>query len=170
MVFSEIIKEYNLNLIDLNCLLEEKIELEISNFLYENHLNLKLNSRDLRNIFKHFILKEILFVLDQEYDNILFFNSNFNLKYLHFTFNEEECIAIINDILKKSTKIFNFLLHEPIKDVKNDLKSIYKLKIIVKNKKTTDFRKIRTYIQNSNLTELSDKIKNNLQTMLSLNK
>lgn len=170
MVFNEIIKEYNLNIINLTEIIREKSELEISNFLYENNLQLKLNSRDLNNIFKHFLLKEILSYLDQELDNILIFDPNFNLKYLHLTFNEEECKLIINKILEKSIKIFNFAIHDPVDCSQKDLKLIYKFKILIKNKKPTNFKKIKTYTETSNLTELSNKIKNNLQTKLALNK
>lgn len=170
MIFNEIIKEYNLNLVNLNEIIREKVELEISNFLYENNLDLKLSSRDLNNIFKHFLIKEILHYLNSDLDNILFFNPDFNLKYLQSTFNEEECRTIINKILKKSTKIFNFLIYEPILSSEKDLKLIYKLKLLLKNKKPTNFKKIKTYTESSNLTELSNKIKNNIQTKLSLNK
>ena len=64
-------KEYNLNLIDLNKLLSDKIELNISNFIYDNNLTLSLSSRDFNYICKHYFLSEILDSLQENYNNII---------------------------------------------------------------------------------------------------
>ena len=54
-------KEYNLNLIDLNKLLSDKIELNISNFIYDNNLTLSLSSRDFNYI------DDIIYVIKKNY-------------------------------------------------------------------------------------------------------
>lgn len=171
MVFNIKLKEYNLNIIDLNTLLPEKIDLEISNFLYENNLKLNLNSRDLNNIFKHFIINEILLQFDKNYNNILIFNSNFNLKSLNLFFDEEVCKIIIHKIINKSIKIFNFnVFSYSTEELLIDTQLIYKLKQIIENKPQTNFKKIKEYTKKNNLKHLEAKIKNSLQTKLILNK
>jgi hypothetical protein len=170
MIFNHEIKEYNLNLISLNLLLSEKIELEISNFLYENNLKLNLNSRDLNNIFKHFIINEILSQFNQNFDNILVFNPNFSLKFLQISYEEEACKAIIHKILDKSIKIFNFNVFLLSEELNVDTQLIYKFKKILQNKPETNFKKIKEYTEKNNLKNLESKIKNSLQTKLLLNK
>jgi hypothetical protein len=170
MVFNHEIKEYNLNLISLNLLLSEKIELEISNFLYENNLKLNLNSRDLNNIFKHFIINEILSCIKPDYDNILIFNPDFNLKILQISYEENACKAIIQKIIDKSIKIFNFNIFFISDQIKIDTQLVYKFKKILQNKPQTNFKKIKEYTEKNNLKHLESKIKNNLQTKLLLNK
>jgi len=170
MIFNHEIKEYNLNLISLNLLLSEKIELEISNFLYENNLKININSRDLNNIFKHFIINEILSHFKQNIDNVLVFNQELNLKILNLTFEEEACKAIIHKILNKSIKIFNFNVFVISEELSVDTQLIYKLKKILQNKPETNFKKIKEYTEKNNLKHLEAKIKNSLQTKLLLNK
>lgn len=170
MIFNHEIKEYNLNLISLNLLLSEKIELEISNFLYEHNLKLKLNSRDLNNIFKHFIINEILSQLKENLDNILIFNPEFSLKILNLTFEEEDCKSIIHKIFNKSIKIFNFNVFFLSDQLNVDTQLIYKLKKTLQNKPETNFKKIKDYTETNNLKHLEAKIKNSLQTKLILNK
>ena len=170
MIFNHEIKEYNLNLVSLNLLLSEKIELEISNFLYEHNLKLNLNSRDLNNIFKHFIINEIIFQLKQNLNNILVFNPQFSLKILNLTYDEEACKAIIHKILDKSIKIFNFNTFILSGELNIDTQLIYKLKKTLQNKPETNFKKIKEYTEKNNLKDLELKIKNNLQTKLLLNK
>jgi len=170
MIFFHEFKEYNLNLIFLNSLLSEQIELNISNFLYENNLNLKLNSRDLKNIFKHFILDNIIKQIKINYDNILLINFNYNLKYLNITFEEEACKAIINDILKKSIKIFNFNFFESQYEKIDDLQLIYKLKSCIQNKNKLNYKKMVDYTKKNNLSHLNLKLKNCLETKRLLNK
>jgi hypothetical protein len=170
MVFTHEFKEYNINLIFLNSLISEEIELNISNFLYENNLSLNLSSRDLKNIFKHFIIDNIIKQIKIDYDNILIINYNFNLKYLNSCFDEEFCIPIIIDILKKSIKIFNFNVFETQNEKMTDLQLIYKLRSCIQNKNKFNYKKIIDYTQKNNLSHLNLKLKNCLQTKRLLNK
>jgi len=170
MILNKEFKEYNINLIFLNSVLSENIELDISNFLYENNLNLTLKSRDLNNLFKHFIIDNIIKQIKPELDNIFIINFNYNLKYLQLSFDEEDCKTIINKILKKSIKIFSFNIFESENTETSDLHFILKLKKCIQNKSITNFKKIRQYTEDNKLTQLSSKLKFNIKTKLLLNK
>lgn len=156
------IPEYNLNIINLNYLLSEKIELDISNFLYSNNLlTLKLNNRDLKYIFKHFILQNILNSLKEEYHNIFVFNFSFKLKYLNNYYIEEDCNITLSDILKKSSKIFKFILFPVENNFLIDKNIIYNFKKIIENKKKINYANAKKFCENNKLTEICDNLKNN---------
>jgi hypothetical protein len=163
------IPEYNINLINLNYLLNDKIELNIANFLYDNNLNLKLNSRDLNNIFKHFIISEIIANFKTNYNNILIFNFSYNLKYLQ-NFDESLCTIILNRIIEKSSKIFNFLLFTVEKNIIVDKNLIYQFKQIIEKRKKNNFNSAKKFCEKSNLTDLLDKVKNSSKTKLIMSK
>ena len=71
MFFNIIIKEYNINIINLNKLLNDNIETEIGNFLFDNNLSLKVNSRDLNKIILHYINNEIINNIKEDYNFFL---------------------------------------------------------------------------------------------------
>ena len=156
------IPEYNINIINLNSILSEKIELEISNFLYSNNiLDLKLNSRDLRYIFKHFIISNILSSLKEDYHNIFIFNFSYNLKYLNNYYIEEDCNIILSDILKKSSKIFKFIIFPVEKNFLIDKNVIYNFKKIIENKKKINYANAKKFCETNKLKEICSNLKNN---------
>lgn len=164
------IPEYNLNVINLNSLLLNEIEIKISNYLYENKLSLQSNSRDCNKIFKHFIFNEMLSSLHPDYKNVFIINYNYITNHLKDYFQQEESKKIINDIFKKSIKIFKFIIFEVNDNVIIDKNLIYNFKCLVEKHKKIDIKMIHEYCSNNDLTHLSLKIKNNPKTKLLLYK
>ncbi len=164
-------KEYNLNLIDLNKLLSDKIDLNISNFIYDNNLTLSLSSRDLSNICKHFILNEILNALQENYNNIIIFNTSFNLNHLSNYFNKEDLIIYLSELIKKSSKVFNFILFEyKNSDLFVDVNLLYKLKLLTEKRKKLNYNKIKKFCQDNKLRHLNNKLENHTKTKMILHK
>jgi hypothetical protein len=155
------IPEYNLNIVNLNYILSEKIELDISNFLYSNNLKLNINSRDLKYIFKHFIILNILNSLKQEYHNIFIFNFSYNLKYLNNYYIEEDCNIILSEIIKKSSKIFKFIVFPIEKNFLIDKNIIYSFKKIIENKKKINYANAKKFCETNKLKEICSNLKNN---------
>jgi hypothetical protein len=155
------IPEYNLNIVNLNYILSEKIELDISNFLYSNNLKLNINSRDLKYIFKHFIILNILNSLKQEYHNIFIFNFSYNLKYLNNYYIEEDCNIILSEILEKSSKIFKFIIFPIEKNLLIDKNIIYSFKKIIENKKKINYANAKKFCETNKLKEICSNLKNN---------
>jgi hypothetical protein len=147
---------YNLNIINLNKLINEKISVEMNNFLYDNNLTeLSYSSKDYSKITNHFIMKNLLETMNENYNNI-------------FLYNKEPTFDVyINKIVK--------LLHLNLFEFKEiplllDLNLIYELKCLAENKKPIDMKKVKAFCKKNNLTQLSDNIKNNLKTKLVLHK
>ncbi len=164
-------KEYNLNLIDLNKLLSDKIELNISNFIYDNNLTLSLSSRDFNYICKHFFLNEILLSLEENYNNIIIFNSSFEVKYLNNNFNKEDIIIYLSELIKKSSKVFNFILFEyQNSNLFVDVNLLYKLKTLSEKRKKINYNKIKKFCQDNKLKHLHDKLENHVKTKMILHK
>lgn len=153
---SEICNLYNLNIINLNKLINEKISIEINNFLYENNLiDLSQKSRDFKRICNHFIINNILNVINENYNNIFLYDNN----------------SIYNDFIAKIVKLLHlniFIIPElPLLMDKN---VIYELKCLAENKKTINIQKVKVFCEKNSLTHLTDKIKNNPKTKLILHK
>jgi len=157
-----IFEEYNLNIININNLFSNKIELNISNYLYDNNLNLKENNKDLNYIIQHFLISEILNTLNINYKNVIIYNNVFNFKYLNNNFNEEVLNIIIKKILKKSSKNFKFCLFE-LDDALffNNKNLIFELKKISDCKKKIDFVKLNEFCLNNRLKEIKNKLTDN---------
>ena len=106
MFLNVILKEYNINIINLNYLLQENVETVIGNYLFDNNLKLKINSRDLSNIILHFLNEEIIKHLKEDYNNILIFNPEYELKTLHNLYVEEDCKLLLQKLMKKYRLLF----------------------------------------------------------------
>jgi hypothetical protein len=158
MFLNLIIKEYNINIINLNYLLQENIETEIGNYLFDNNLKLKINSRDLNKLIFHFLNEEIIKQLKEDYNNILIFNPEIKLKTLHNLYAEEDCILLLQKIIKKSTKIFNYSLFEISTNFVIDNNSIYSLKKFLQQKKSINYKKLKSFCESSNLRFLGEKV------------
>lgn len=170
MFLNLIIKEYNLNIINLNYLLNHSIETELGNFLYNNNLNLKVNSRDLKKLTIHFINSEILKQLNDSYKNVLIFNYNHSLTSLHHIFEENQIKELIHNCINKSIKTFcySFLEINTTFEVNQD--TIYNLKLLSESKKTINYKKLREYCKSSDLISLSKKIESDTQIKMILHK
>jgi hypothetical protein len=163
------IKEYNINIINLNYILNENIELELSNFLYNNNLKeLSLKSRDLKKITTHFVLNEILNNYKLNYNNILIFNKTYNLKIMSSFFDENEYITYINNILVNLIEKFKLSYFEIQNSFVVDINTIYKLKQIIESNNKINYEKAKDYCKKTNLTFLEDKLTNNLKTKIIL--
>jgi len=147
---------YNLNIINLNKLINEKIYVDISNFLYENNLiELYYKSKDYKKITNHFIMKNLLDSMNENYNNIFLYSKDPNF---------DTYIFKIFKLLKLN---FFELTEIPLL---LDKHLIYELKCLTENKKPIDMKKVRLFCEKNNLTQLSDNIKNNLKTKLVLHK
>lgn len=152
------IKEYNINLINLNYLLQENIETVIGNYLFDNNLKLKINSRDLNKLIFHFLNEEIIKQLKENYNNILIFNSEIKLKTLDKLYAEEDCILLLQKIIKKSSKIFNYSLFTISTTFEVDNNFIYSLKKFLQVKKIINYKKLKNFCETSNLRFLGEKV------------
>jgi hypothetical protein len=162
MFLNVILTEYNINIINLNYLLQEKIETLIGNYLFDNNLKLKINSRDLSKIILHFLNEEIIKHLKEDYNNILIFNPEYELKTLHNLYAEEDCKSILHKIIKKSTKIFNYSLFQISTNFVIDNNNIYSLKKFLQNKKSINYKKLKEFCKTSNLRFIGKKVEEDL--------
>lgn len=158
MFLNLIIKEYNINIINLNYLLQENIETVIGNYLFDNNLKLKINSRDLNKLIFHFLNEEIIKQLKENYNNILIFNSEIKLKTLDKLYTEKDCILLLQKIIKKSSKIFNYSLFEISTSFEIDNNFIYSLKKFLQAKKSINYKKLKNFCETSNLRFLGEKV------------
>jgi len=153
---SDIYNLYNLNIINLNNLINDKIYIDISNFLYENNLiDLYYKSKDYKKIKNHFIMKNLLETMNENYNNIFLYSKDPNF---------DDYIFKIVKLLK-----LNFFQLTEI-PLLLDKHLIYQLKCLAENKKTIDMKKVKAFCEKNDLTQLSDNIKNNLKTKLVLHK
>jgi hypothetical protein len=154
---SEICNLYNLNIINLNDLINKKIHIEIENFLYDNNLVfLSKESRDRIKIYKHFIITNILNVINENYTNIFLYSEDNNP-------NKDYPVSNI-------MKVLNLNVFEYSNSTEIDNNTFYKFKSLADNKKTVNIKKIKQFLEKNELNQLSDKIKNNVKTKLLLYK
>jgi hypothetical protein len=160
----EISELYNLNIINLNKLLKEKISVEIDNFLYENNLkDISKSSKDYNKIFKHFFIKNLIDNIKINYDNIFVLQKDEkDLILTNFSAKIIEYIKTLN----LNLYIFD---NENIDD-SNDLNYIYKFKTFLKKKKKPNLKKIQTFFEKNELTYLTDKLKNSMKIKMLLHK
>jgi hypothetical protein len=152
----DIYKLYNLNIIDLNKLIYDKIYIDISNFLYNNNLiNLYNKSRDYKKITNHFFIKHLLEVMKENYNNIFLYKKDSNF----------------DDYIFKIVKLLKLNLFE-LKEIPLilDLNLIYELKSLAENKTNIDLKKVKLFCEKNDLTQLSSIIRNNPKTKLLLHK
>jgi hypothetical protein len=170
MFLNVTLKEYNINIINLNYLLQENIETVIGNYLFDNNLKLKINSRDLNKIILHFLNEEIIKHLKEDYNNILIFNPEYELKTLHNLYSEKDCKDILQKIIKKSTKIFNYSLFEIFTNFVIDNNNIYMLKSLLQNKKNINYKKLKEFCESSTLRFIGKKVEEDLSLKKLLHK
>ena len=148
--------------INLNYLLQENIETIIGNYLFDNNLKLKINSRDLNKLIFHFLNEEIIKQLKENYNNILIFNSEIKLKTLDKLYAEEECKLLLQKIINKSSKIFNYSLFEISTTFEIDNNFIYSLKKFLQQKKSINYKKLKEFCNSSNLRFIGKKVEEDL--------
>jgi hypothetical protein len=170
MFLNLIIKEYNLNIINLNYLLNNSIETELGNFLYNNNLNLKINSRDLKKLTIHFINYEILKQLNDSYKNVLIFNYDYSLISLQHIFDENQLKDLIHKCINKSIKTFGYSLLQINTTFEVNQDTIYNLKLLSESKKIINYKKLKEYCKSSDLISLSKKIESDTQIKMILHK
>ena len=170
MFLNVILKEYNINIINLNYLLQENVETVIGNYLFDNNLKLKINSRDLSNIILHFLNEEIIKHLKEDYNNILIFNPEYELKTLHNLYVEEDCKLLLQKLINKSSKIFNYSLFEISTTFEIDNNFIYSLKKFLQQKKSINYKKLKEFFNSSNLRFLGKKVQEDLSLKSLLHK
>jgi hypothetical protein len=153
---SDIYNLYNINIINLDNLIKNKIYIEISNFLYDNNLlQLCDKTRDYKKIVNHFIIKNLLDVMHDAYNNIFLYS-----KTIQF-----------HDYFLKIGKLLHLNFVEiPELPILVDKHLIYQLKCLVENKKPINFKKVEEFCKKNSLVQITDKIKNNPKTKLILHK
>lgn len=170
MFLNLIIKEYNLNIINLNYLLNNNIETELGNFLYNNNLKLKVTSRDLKKLTIHFINFEILKQLNDSYKNVLIFNYDHSLNSLHHLFEDNDIKNLIHKCINKSIKTFGYSLLQINTTFEVNQDTIYNLKLLSESKKTINYKKLKEFCKSSELISLSKKIESDTQIKMILHK
>lgn len=165
-MYSDIYSLYNLNIINLNKLIKEKISIELDNFLYNNNLTeIALNSRDYKKICNHFFINNLINVLKEGYNNILLYDEKIDS-------------TIFSSFVKSITKLLQLNLFNVNFDSNSeldiplnmDINLIYEFKAMAESKKTINMKKVRAFCERNDLTQLSDNIKNNIKTKLVLHK
>jgi hypothetical protein len=153
---SDIYNLYNLNIINLNELIDKKISIQINNFLYENNLmSLTEKSRDYNKICNHFIIKNIIDVINENYNNIFLYKNE----------------VIYNDYIVKICSLLKLnLFIAPEIPFLIDINVIYQLKSLAESKKNINLKKVHQYFEKYSLTHLTDNLKNNPKTKLILHK
>jgi len=151
---------YNLNIINLNKLIIDRIDINIKNFLYDNNLlSLKENSKDIKKIYNHFIISSFLEVLNENYKNIFIFT----------IIKEEEFIIYNNYISNLSARLnLSILIFEKSEEI--NINTVYKIKAYLENKKSVDIIKVRKFLEKNDLTALKEKFSKNIKIKLLLNK
>jgi hypothetical protein len=153
---SDIYSLYNINIINLDNLVNDKIYIEISNFLYEhNLLQLCNTTRDYKKIVNHFVMKNLLDVMHDTYNNIFLYSKT---------------ILFYEYILKISKLLHLNFVEIPELPILVDKNLIYQLKCLAENKKPINFKKVEEFCKKNSLTQITDKIKNNHKTKLILHK
>ncbi len=172
-----LLKEYNLNLIDLNSLIEEDISFEIYRFILTNSLNLKLNSTDSKRIFLHFILKKIINEENILYNNIYILNDLQKINYLNCYFDEKNTIDFYNKLIKliKLNFNLNFVINKEINfsNLKNsNFNEIYKIQNLIEkeNFKTKNLQKSKKFCEKNGLMEIYSVLLNNRSKIFKLSK
>jgi hypothetical protein len=170
MFLNLVIKEYNLNIINLNYLINNSIETELGNFLYNNNLKLKVNSRDLKKLTIHFINSEILKQLNESYKNVLIFNYEYSFNSLHHLFDEKELKLLFQKSIEKSIKTFGYSLFQIHTSFEINQETIYKLKLLSESKKLVNYKKLKEFCKDSELISLSKNLESNTQIKMILHK
>jgi hypothetical protein len=153
---SNIYSLYNINIINLDNLINDKIYIEISNFLYEhNLLELSNTTRDYKKIVNHFVMKNLLDVMHDTYNNIFLYSKT----------------ILFYDYALKISKLLHLNFVEiPELPILVDKNLIYQLKCLAENKKPINLKKVEEFCRKNSLTQITDKIKNNPKTKLILHK
>lgn len=172
-----ILKEYNLNLINLTSLIENEIVIEINNFIIINNLNVSLSSKDTKRIFLHFLLKKIINEENIIYDNVFIYNDLSNIKSLNLIFDQKNTIDFFNKMIKLIKSNFNitFLIKKEINfnKIQNlDFNEIYKLKNLLEkeNFKNKNLQKSRNFCEKNGLMDIYSLLINNKSKIFKLNR
>ena len=172
-----LLKEYNLNLINLSSLIEQETVVEINNFIIINNLKLSLSSKDLKRIFLHFLLKTIINKENILYDNIFIFNELNDISSLKFIFDEKNTIDFFNKLIKLISNNFNInlLIKKEVNFQKiqnSDINEIYKLKNFLEkeNFKTKNLQKSRNFCEKNGLMDIYSLLINNKSKIFKLSK
>jgi hypothetical protein len=163
-----ILKEYNLNIINLNSILRNKIEIDITNFIYLYNLEVSLKSKDTKKIILHFLLQEILNYINSEYNNIIVIRNDYKCNHLDYWDNSEECNILLHNIIK----IIANKLDLPIICIEStliiDKDFIYRMKNIAENKSKNIIPRMSKFLQRNDLTKLSENLKKDPSIKLKL--
>lgn len=166
-----IIKEYNLHIINLNDLISQKIEFEIYNFIIQNELSLKLENKDTKRIFLHFLLFFIFSEKNILHENIFIYNDLEKSNHLNLLFQENKVLDFFNSLIKLIYNNFNIkiLINKKIKLSNlnsHNFNEIYHLKNLIEKenfKISKNLEKSKKFCEKFgllNLTETFQKDKN----------
>jgi hypothetical protein len=172
-----ILKEYNLNLINLSSLIEDEVIIEINNFIIINNLKVSLSSKDTKRIFLHFLLKTIINKENILYDNVFIYNNLCNTTALNLIYNQENTIDFFNKMIKLIKSNFNitFLIKKEInfnKIQNSDFNEIYKLKNLLEkeNSKNKNLQKSRNFCEKNGLMDIYSLLIDNKSKIFKLNR
>lgn len=159
-----ILKEYNLKVIDLNKLIEDKIDFEIYNFIIQNELSLKLENKDTKRIFLHFLLFFIFSEKNILHENIFIYNNLEKLNHLNLLFQENKVLDFFNTLIKLIYNNFNIkiLINKKLNLPElncNNFNQIYNLKNLIEKenfKISKNLEKSKKFCDKFGLLNLSE--------------
>lgn len=156
---SELLDLYNINLIDLDYLFDNKIDTDISNFIFDNSLKLSLNNKDFKAIVNHYTIDSIITSLKEDKSNIILFRNCLKCDSIKNFFDETEFKEKFNDILGIICRKFKFKLYSAGSDFDLNRNNINSLRNFSSSK--IDFQKLSKFIKDNNLSEIENRLKNN---------
>jgi len=172
-----IIKEYNLNIINLNDLISEKIEFEIYNFIIQNELSLKLENKDTKRIFLHFLLFFIFSEKNILHENIFIYNDLEKLNHLNLIFQENKVLDFFNSLIKLIYNNFNIkiLINKKLNLPNlncNNFNEIYNLKNLIEKenfKISKNLEKSKKFCEKFGLLNLTENLQKDKSLSYKLN-
>lgn len=160
--------EYNLNVINLNYILKENIELDISNYLYDNNIKLTSSLRDTNRILLHFILESLLKYTIPELHNVFVVKKPFNLKYLYNDLEYPKLEKLLSSVLERINKKFNITIFFLSDKQTIDKNLIHEIRSLKKSNANKSLKSIKIFLETHKLTKISKNVETNLGTKFKL--
>lgn len=165
-----ILKEYNLNIININYILTNKIEIDICNFIYSNNLSLSIKSIDTKKIILHFLIQGILNYSKTEYNNIILQKDSYKTTHINFLSDEENCSNLMQKLLFGIAKKMKLPLISISQQETIDKDFILKMKSLVENKPKNIIQTMDKFLKGNGLKKLSSDLKINPNMKFKLHK
>lgn len=160
-------KEYNINIISLNSLINETVELDILRYCLNYNLTFNIQNRDIRKLVTHFVVNSIITTCKQftNTQNILNFN---NLQLRHI---DSSCTDVFVELVFKLLKKFKLCYIQLDESIdKFTIDQIYFVRSLIEkcHIKTKRLDTIKNYLETHGFNHLHSMVVNNIDTQLLL--